>query len=163
MGKRRDARRVVKWAVLANAVAVVSLCSAGAVVSDGSLNVLPVGSKTTVRTAWQQHTALVRRSLERGFYQGWDLHPAQLPSRYAATYAFYREGLPAAAARLRDHAERSRHGQEEPATIKALTTNVLRALDCGATNEQELTDSTGLARQDLTFARRTGRLPTGGL
>ena len=25
---------------------------------------------------------LVRRSLERGFYQGWDLHPAQLPTRY---------------------------------------------------------------------------------
>ena len=41
----------------------------------------------------QLHARLVRRSLERGFYQGWDLHPAQLPTRYAATYAFFRDGV----------------------------------------------------------------------
>ena len=48
---------------------------------------------------------LVRRSLRRGFYQGWDLHPLQLVSRYAARYAFFRDGLPAAAARLRAYLE----------------------------------------------------------
>jgi len=59
-----------------------------------------------MRAAWRTHAGLVRRSLERGFYQGWDLHPAQLASRYAATFGFFREGLPAAAARLRGYAER---------------------------------------------------------
>ena len=52
---------------------------------------------TTVHAAWQLHARLVRRSLERGFYQGWDLHPAQLPTRFGATYAFFRDGAPAAA------------------------------------------------------------------
>ena len=51
-----------------------------------------------VRSAWRLHARLVRRSLERGFYQGWDMHPAQLPSRYAAVYAFYLQGLPSATA-----------------------------------------------------------------
>ena len=64
--------------------------------SDGSTNVLPVGGTDAVRAAWELHARLVRRSLERGFYQGWDLHPAQLPTRYAATYAFFRDGRDAA-------------------------------------------------------------------
>ena len=29
-----------------------------------------------VHAAWRLHAGLVRRALERGFYQGWDLHPA---------------------------------------------------------------------------------------
>ena len=45
-----------------------------------------------VPAAWRLHAGLVGRALERGFYQGWDLHPGQLPTRYLATYAFYREG-----------------------------------------------------------------------
>src|SRR5262249_39330906 len=85
-----------------HATAVMHGAPAGAHQAGGGgpVNVLPVGSKTGVRTAWQQHAALVRRSLERGFYQGWDLHPAQLPSRYAATFGFFRDGFDAAAARL---------------------------------------------------------------
>ena len=65
--------------------------------SDGSTNVLPVGDATRSDAAWRLHDRLVRRSLARGFYQGWDMHPAQLPTRYAATYAFYRDGRAAAA------------------------------------------------------------------
>ena len=79
------------------------------------------------------HLRLVRRSLERGFYQGWDLHPAQLPTRYAATFAFYREGFPAAAERLRTYVGRQESGiLDEPATARALADFVLRGLDCGA-------------------------------
>ncbi len=65
----------------------------GVRLSDGSTNVLPVGDADAVRAAWANHLRLVRRSLERGFYQGWDLHPAQLPTRFAATFAFFRGGL----------------------------------------------------------------------
>ena len=65
----------------------------GVRLSDGSTNILPVGRATwSVHDAWALHHRLVRRSLERGFYQGWDLHPAQLPTRYAATYAFFADG-----------------------------------------------------------------------
>ncbi len=67
----------------------VAAAGTGVRLSDGSTNVLPVGDTAAVQAAWALHARLVRRSLERGFYQGWDLHPAQLPTRYAATYGFY--------------------------------------------------------------------------
>ena len=65
----------------------VAAAGTGVPVCDGSTNLLPVGDAVTVRERWRLHARLVRRSLERGFYQGWDLHPAQLPTRYAATFA----------------------------------------------------------------------------
>ena len=65
----------------------------GVFVSDGSTNVLPIGDRDAVHAAWRLHCRLVRRSLARGIYQGWDMHPAQLPTRFVATYLFYREGL----------------------------------------------------------------------
>ena len=100
----------------AKAVMQVAAAGTGVPVCDGSTNVLPVGTGDQVRAAWALHARLVRRSLERGFYQGWDLHPAQLPTRFAATFAFFRAGLPAAAARLRAYRERASVGVlDEPA------------------------------------------------
>jgi citrate lyase beta subunit len=121
----------------AKAVMQVAAATAGVPVSDGSTNVLPVGDTAAVRTAWALHARLVRRSLERGFYRGWDLHPAQLPTRFAATYAFYRDGLPAATARLHAYLDREAGGPptataDEPATARALARYLLRAQDCGA-------------------------------
>ena len=98
----------------------------------------------------------MRRSLERGYYQGWDLHPAQLPSRFLATYAFYREGLPAAALRLKNYVGQVDSGvMDEPATARALSDFVVRGLDCGATDEQEVEHLTGLDRAAIDrLARR---------
>jgi citrate lyase beta subunit len=123
----------------AKAVMQVAAAGTGVPVCDGSTNVLPVGTREQVREGWALHARLVRRSLERAFYQGWDLHPAQLPTRYAATFAFYRAGLPAATARLRAYRERSSLGvMDEPATERALTEFLRRALDCGAVARDEL-------------------------
>jgi citrate lyase beta subunit len=146
----------------AKAVMQVAAAGTGVQLSDGSTSVLPAGTGDEVMTAWRLHYRLVRRSLERGFYQGWDLHPAQLVTRYTATYAFYREGLPAAAARLRDAAKRSATGQEEPATIRALASFLSRALDCGALDETELTELTNLTAGQLRSARRRGIIPERG-
>ena len=96
----------------ARAVMQVAAAGTGVRLSDGSSNVAPEGSRDEVVAAWQLHSRLVRRSLERGFYQGWDLHPAQLASRYAATFAFFREGLPAACERLHDYPDRRAKGLE---------------------------------------------------
>jgi citrate lyase beta subunit len=90
----------------ARAVMQVAAAGTGVRLCDGSSNVLPEGGRDQVIEAWARHARLVRRSLDRGFYQGWDMHPAQLASRYAATFGFFREGLPAAAARLRGYVER---------------------------------------------------------
>ena len=144
----------------AKAVMQVAAAGTGVRLSDGSTNVLPVGGRDDVIAAWRLHARLVRRSLDRGFYQGWDLHPAQLVSRYAATYAFFREGLPAAATRLRSCAERSDIGHEEPATIRALADFLSRAVDCGAVTESELTELAGLTPHQLRVARLRGRIPT---
>ena len=134
----------------------VAAAGTGVFVSDGSTNVLPVGSPDSVRAAWRLHSRLVSRSLARGIYQGWDLHPAQLPSRYIATYAFFREGLEVASARLRAYA----HGGDssyldEPATAAALAAFVLRGVECGAVAADEVGTLAGIDQAKLAeLARR---------
>jgi hypothetical protein len=111
-----------------------------------------------VRAGWQLHLDLVRRSLERGYYQGWDLHPAQLPTRFAGTFAFYRRGFDAAATRLRDYTGRAESAiADEPATARALADFLLRALQCGAATAAEIAAATGLDRARLTGLARPGR------
>jgi citrate lyase beta subunit len=128
----------------------VAVAGTGARAVDGSTTVLPVGGTAEVHAAWQLHARLVRRALERGFYQGWDLHPAQLVTRHVATYAFFRSALPAAAARLTAYVSRVEGGVlDEPATARALATVVLRGLDCGALELAEVESATGMDRAAL--------------
>ena len=129
----------------AKAVMQAAAAGTGVRLSDGSTNVLPVGGADQVEAAWANHLRLVRRSLERGYYQGWDLHPAQLPTRFAATFGFYRDGLATATARLRTYVERRDAGVlDEPATARALADFLLRGLDCGALSDDEVAAGTGL-------------------
>jgi hypothetical protein len=87
----------------------------------------------------------VRRSLERGFFQGWDLHPAQLVPRFAANALFYREGLAPAAARLRQWSQRlDGPVKDEPATARALAAFVTRGVAFGAIAPDEVTDAVGI-------------------
>ncbi|WP_432003343.1 DUF6986 family protein [Streptomyces sioyaensis] len=134
----------------AKAVMQVAAAGTGVRLSDGSTNVLPVGPTERVHDAWQLHHGLVRRSLARAYYQGWDMHPGHLPTRYAAVYAFYREGLEQAAARLAAYvAKAGGEVMDEPATAKALSGYLLRGLDCGAVDPEEVARLTGLTRTDL--------------
>jgi citrate lyase beta subunit len=145
---------------LAKQLMQVAVAGTGAVAVDGSTNVLPVGGRDSVHAAWRLHAGLVRRALERGLYQGWDLHPAQLVTRYAATYAFFRAALPAAAARLAAYLERVDGGVlDEPATARALATVVLRGLDCGAVDDPDVRAATGVDRAVLErLAGRSARI-----
>jgi len=134
----------------AKAVMQVAVAGTGIRLSDGSTNILPVGDREAVYAAWRLHARLVRRSLERAYYQGWDLHPAQLPTRYAATYVFFRAGLSAAAARLSAYLSRASSGiADEPATVRALVGFLVRGLDCGAVDAAEVAALTGMSRADL--------------
>jgi citrate lyase beta subunit len=138
----------------------VAVAGTGARAVDGSTNVLPVGSREQVHHAWRLHAGLVRRALERGFYQGWDLHPAQLVTRYVATYAFFRAALPAATDRLAAYLDRRAGGVlDEPATARALAAVVARGLDCGAVDIGEVTAAGGPDRPQLD--RLVGRWPGG--
>ncbi|MEU3458904.1 aldolase/citrate lyase family protein [Streptomyces sp. NPDC006733] len=134
----------------AKAVMQVAAAGTGVRLSDGSTNVLPVGPTAQVHDAWRLHHGLVRRSLARAYYQGWDMHPGHLPTRYAAVYAFYREGLDTAAARLAAYvAKTGGDVMDEPATARALSGYLLRGLDCGAVDLEEVTARTGLGRAEL--------------
>jgi citrate lyase beta subunit len=125
----------------AKAVMQVVAAVHGLEVCDGSSNVLPVGDGEQVRAAWRLHAGLVRRSLVAGLPQGWDLHPGQLVSRYAATFAFYREGLAEAVRRLSAYHDKADSGVlDEPATERALVGFLRRGVDCGALGADEVPD-----------------------
>ncbi len=140
----------------AKEVMQVAAAGTGVFLSDGSTNVMPTGGHDDVIRAWALHHRLVRRSLERGYYQGWDLHPAQLPSRFLATYAFYREGLAVAAKRLHAYVHGGDSGYlDEPATAAALSAFVLRGVECGAVEVAEVDRLIEIDQRQLaTLARR---------
>lgn len=146
-----------------HAKAVVQLAAAqtGVRVSDGSTNVLPVGDAPAVRGALALHARLVTRAQARALRQGWDLHPGQLVTRYAATFLALRAELDAGAARLRAYAVRTADADapqvlDEPATAQALAAAVLRGVDCGAVDLDEAVGLTGCSPEQLLgWARRT--------
>ena len=133
----------------------VALASTTVWMSDGATNVLPIGDRATVHAAWRLHASHVRHSLVGGFYQGWDLHPAQLPSRYAAVYAFFLEGLDAASTRLRNFVAKAAQATlvgevfDDAATGQGLLNYFLRAMNSGAITEEEAVDRSGLTLEEL--------------
>jgi citrate lyase beta subunit len=133
----------------------IALAGTGIWLSDGATNIMPVGSRDAVHQAWRLHSTHVRHSLENGFYQGWDLHPAQLPSRYATVYAFFLDGLDAASGRLRTFVERSARATlvgdvfDDAATGQGLLNYFLRAMNCGAITEAEAVQMSGLSAEEL--------------
>ncbi|WP_433058747.1 DUF6986 family protein [Dactylosporangium sp. CS-033363] len=117
----------------AKAVMQVAAAGTGVAIADGSTNVLPAGSGEDVHRAWALHARLVRRSLERGIYQGWDLHPGHLVTRWGATFEFFHDGVDEAVRRLGHYLGRRVRGHlDEPATARAMAHFLLRGLHCGA-------------------------------
>ena len=136
--------------------AMMQTCLADQVwLSDGSTAVLPVGDRAAVHHAWRAHYQDVRRSLMLGFYQGWDLHPAQLVTRYLALFAFFLEAYQAAAARLRNFMANAAQATllgssfDDAATGQGLLNYFLRGINCGAFSEEEVSASTGLTLAEL--------------
>ena len=153
----------------------VTLAGTGVNISDGATNVMPVGpnrpsdgvfntaeqdreNAEAVHRAWKLHYGHATGSLVNGFYQGWDLHPAQLPTRYAAVYAFFLGGLPLATARLKNFMEKAARATlagdvfDDAATGQGLLNYFLRARNCGAITQDEAA-ATGLTPAE--FASRS--------
>ena len=147
----------------------VALSGTGVWLSDGATNIMPIAphrgenltpdqiaeNKTVVHRAWKLHYDHCRHSLANGFYQGWDLHPAQLPTRYAAVFAFFLEGLAAASERLRNFVEKAAQATligdvfDDAATGQGLLNYFLRAINCGAITEEEALTRTSLTLDQL--------------
>ncbi|HEX8248599.1 MAG TPA: hypothetical protein VF599_10535 [Pyrinomonadaceae bacterium] len=146
----------------------VSFGGTGIWLSDGATNIMPVAphrgeltaeqeaeNRAVVHRAWKLHYEHTRHSLANAFYQGWDLHPAQLPTRYAAVYTFFLEGLDAASERLRNFVAKAAQATlvgdvfDDAATGQGLLNYFLRAINCGALTEQEAQDLTSLTLEEL--------------
>jgi len=149
-----------------------SLAGTGLWISDGATNIMPVGphrcaaltteqrleNRSVVHRAWKLHHDHVRHSLDNAFYQGWDLHPAQLPTRYATVYSFFLEGLAAASERLRNFIAKAAQATlvgdvfDDAATGQGLLNYFLRAINCGAIPEVDVPALTGLSLEELRSA-----------
>jgi citrate lyase beta subunit len=132
----------------------VAYAGTGIWLSDGATNVMPIGDRATVHRAWRLHVDHIRHSLINAYYQGWDLNPAQLPTRYAAVYAFFIEGLAAATERLSNFIQKAGQATlvgdvfDDAATGQGLLNYFIRALNCGAITEDEAL-ATGLTLEEL--------------
>jgi len=140
--------------------------------SDGSTTVMPVPihrakageslsakeqaeNAASVHAAWKLHFDDIRHSLAGGFYQGWDLHPAQLVTRYAALYSFFLEGIDAAGARLSNFVSKAAQATlvgdvfDDAATGQGLLNFFLRGINSGAITEDEALKMTGLTADEF--------------
>lgn len=128
---------------------LVALGGSSIQLSDGATAVLPIGDADTVHAAWKVHYDNIRHAMAGGFYQGWDLHPAQLVSRFAATFAFFLEGRDAAAVRLKnflakaEQATRVGSAFDDAATGHGLVNFFRRAVNCGAMTLEEVSALVG--------------------
>jgi hypothetical protein len=151
----------------------VSFAGTGIWLSDGATNIMPVAphrfseggtpltaeqineNREVVHRAWKLHYDHIQHSLENAFYQGWDLHPAQLPTRYAAVYSFFLESLDAASERLKNFVEKAAKATlvgdvfDDAATGQGLLNYFLRAINCGALTEEEAVELSGLTVAEL--------------
>jgi citrate lyase beta subunit len=150
----------------------VSFAGTGIWLSDGATNIMPVAphrfdgeipltlgqieeNRNVVHRAWKLHYDHIQHSLVNAFYQGWDLHPAQLPTRYAAVYSFFLSGLDAASERLRNFVEKAAKATlvgdvfDDAATGQGLLNYFLRAVNSGALTEDEAVRLSGLTIDEL--------------
>lgn len=153
----------------------VAFAGTGIWLSDGATNIMPVApyraplseegasltpeqiavNRATVHHAWKTHYEHTQHSLINAFYQGWDLHPAQLPARYAAVYSFFLENLDAASSRLRNFVAKAAQATlvgdvfDDAATGQGLLNYFLRAVNCGAVTAEEAQTLTGLSLDEL--------------
>ena len=112
-------------------------------------------NREAVHRAWRLHYNNIRHSLSAGFYQSWDVHPAQLLPRYAAVYSFFLESLDPAATRLRNFIEKATQATrigdvfDDAATGQGLLNFFLRAINCGALSETEAERQAGVTAAEL--------------
>ena len=122
-------------------LARAAMTATGVLVYDGATTLLPIGDRNQVLTAWKEHATNVRRALALGIGQGWDLHPAQLPARWAALFSCFHAQREDAAARLAKFGDRAmRTGQtfDDAATVRGLVAFFRRGLACGAFRDDEV-------------------------
>ncbi|MEO8649193.1 MAG: phosphoenolpyruvate kinase [Acidobacteriota bacterium] len=112
-------------------------------------------NRNAIHSAWLHHFENIMRSYSNGFYQSWDLHPAQLPARFAAVYSFFLDSLPSQAGRLKGFIAKSAKTNltgnvfDDAASVRGIVTFFVQGLNCGAISDEELTAAVGISADDL--------------
>jgi citrate lyase beta subunit len=153
---------------------MMQVCLTGTAVNicDGITNIMPIPphispekgasltdeqlseNKEVVHSAWREHFVNIQHSLMLGFYQGWDLNPAQLPIRYAAVYYFFLKGLADARARLTRFIDQAAQASmvgntfDDAASAQGLLNFFASGISCGAFTEDEVL-GTGITMEEL--------------
>lgn len=132
----------------------LTFAGTGVWLSNGATSTMPIGDEETVHKAWKLAYDDIVHSLEMGFYQGWDLNPAQIPIRYVACYTFFLRSLEQASIRLKNFIEKAAQATlvgdifDDAATGQGLLNFFLRALNSGAITETEI-EATGLSLAEV--------------
>lgn len=150
----------------------VSLAPLGVRLSDSVTTVMPIPihrdknlsiqqiaeNKLAVKKAWRKHFNNITHSMINGFYQSWDLHPAQLVARYAAVFAFFLQSKDEQAKRLRSFLEKATQAMttgnlfDDLASAEGLLNFFLRGISCGAFEKSEVAKEIGLSLEELESA-----------
>jgi citrate lyase beta subunit len=154
----------------------VSLTGTEVTLCDGITNIMPVPvhrlpaqkasadralseaqieeNHSVVHAAWRIHFNNIMHSLRLGFYQGWDLNPAQVPIRYAAVYYFFLTGLNESVERLKTFIDKAAQASmvgntfDDAATGQGLVNYFVNGINCGALTEAEAL-ATGITLAEL--------------
>jgi len=146
----------------------VSLTGTTVTLCDGITNVMPIAphrgdsltdqqlaeNRGVIANAWKVHFDNIMHSLRLGFYQGWDLNPAQLPIRFAAVFYFFLTGLDDASARLRAFIDKASQASlvgntfDDAATGQGLVNFFVNGISCGALTAQDALDA-GITLEEL--------------
>lgn len=152
----------------ARQVMKVAFGGSGIFLSDGATNIIPLAPHQSenlsalqnsenlenVHRSWKLSYGHIRHSLANAFYQGWDLHPAQLPVRYAANAAFFLEQLQVSTGRLRNLVEQASSATvsgdvfDDAATGQGLLNYFFRALNSGAIDPEDV-ESAGVSVEEV--------------
>lgn len=150
----------------------VALGGTGLNLADGATNIMPAPvhratgtealspsqiaeNRSAIHHGWRLHFQHVRRSLAHGYYQGWDLNPAQLPTRYAAVYSYFLEYLSDATDRLRNFVDKAARATlagggvfDDAATAQGLLTFFIQGIRRQVITPAEIS-ATGLTPEEM--------------
>lgn len=157
---------------LARQLMLANLAPLGIRLSDSVTTRLPVAihkkgrlnkiqreeNRRSIHEAWREHFANVTTSMRNGFYQSWDLHPNQLPARYAAAYAFFLAESDSMAGRFKDFAAKATQATltgntfDDAASVEGILNFFRRGVDCGAFDSREIKALLGMSVDELRSA-----------
>lgn len=141
---------------------LLAFAGTGVTLADGPTKTLPLGTDpTAIHDAWAKHMRNIRRSIQHGFHQSWDLHPAQLPARYAAIYDVFAASIDYTTERLQNFLRQKEQATalgtafDDAATALGYEVYFERAVNCGFLTSEEAAAVRTTTTRAATYSTRS--------